>query len=103
LLQDLAKDLRPHKKLSVEIPENDDGSIDSISPIERHGSMSPDMRPIPEQEEEIFIYESPPPKKIVVYEEPPKKPIMQKRSLRLPKNMPKMVVKNLHNNLSKID
>ena len=41
--------------------------------------MSPDMRPIPEQEEEIFNYESPPPKKIVVYEEPPKKPIMQKR------------------------
>ena len=65
--------------------------------------MSPDMRPIPEQEEEIFIYESPPPQKIVVYVKPPKKPIMQKRSLRLPKNMPKMVVKNLHNNLSKID
>ena len=65
--------------------------------------MSPDMRPIPEQEEEIFNYESPPPKKIVVYEEPPKKPIMQKRSLRLPKSMPKVVAKNLHNNLSKID
>jgi hypothetical protein len=60
MLQDLAKELRPHKKLSVEIPEND--SICSISPIERHGSMSPDMRPIPEQEEEIFNYESPPPK-----------------------------------------
>jgi hypothetical protein len=62
------------------------------------------MRPIPEQEEsDLFNYESPPPKKIVVYESPPKKPQLQKRVLRLPKKMPKLAVKELHNNLSKID
>ena len=54
--------------------------------------MSPEMRPIPESEE-IFNYESPPPKIIVAYEEPPKKPLMQKRSLRLPKILPKVAVK----------
>ena len=68
-----------------------EGSIEGISPI---GSSSPDMRPIPEQEEsDLFKYESPPPKKIVVYEEPPKKPQMHSRALRLPKKMPKKAVK----------
>lgn len=63
----------------------DPETIDDISPIERHGSASPDMTIIPEQtESEVFMYESPPAKKIIVYEDetsPPKKPVMQKRDL----------------------
>jgi hypothetical protein len=84
-----------------------------LSPI-AHKEISPEMRPIPEQEEsEAFMYESPPAKQIVVYQEeekeesPPKKPIMQKRFLpqlvQAKKQMPKKAVKELKNNLLRID